>query len=37
VFHLERITNLLPDDTVRVDITVNEADDSRSLKVTFPE
>jgi tRNA threonylcarbamoyladenosine biosynthesis protein TsaE len=33
----ERITNLLPDDTVRVDITVNEADDSRSLKVTFPE
>lgn len=33
----ERIENLLPDDTVRVDITVNEADDSRLIKMTFPE
>ena len=33
----ERIANLLPDDTVRVDITVNEADDSRLMRVTFPE
>ncbi len=33
----ERIKNLLPDDTVRVDVTVNEADDSRLLKITFPE
>lgn len=32
----ERIENLLPDDTVRVDITVND-DDSRMLKMTFPE
>ena len=31
----ERIDGLLPDDTVRVDITVNE-DDSRTLKMTFP-
>lgn len=33
----ERIEGLLPDDTVRVDITVNEADDSRTLKMTFPD
>ena len=33
----ERIENLLPDDTVRVDITVNETDDSRTTCVTFPE
>ncbi|MBO4871536.1 MAG: tRNA (adenosine(37)-N6)-threonylcarbamoyltransferase complex ATPase subunit type 1 TsaE [Muribaculaceae bacterium] len=33
----ERIENLLPDDTVRVDITVNETDDSRVMRVTFPE
>lgn len=33
----ERIENLLPDDTVRVDITVNDADDSRLIKLTFPE
>ena len=31
----ERIDGLLPDDTVRVDITVNE-DESRMLKMTFP-
>ena len=31
----ERIEGLLPDDTVRVDITVNE-DNSRTLKMTFP-
>ncbi len=31
----ERIENLLPDDTVRVDINVND-DDSRTLKMTFP-
>ena len=31
----ERIDGLLPDDTVRVDITVNE-DQSRTLKMTFP-
>ena len=33
----ERIQNLLPDDTVRVDVTENEADGSRLLKITFPE
>ena len=33
----ERIEGLLPDDTVRVDIVVNEADDSRTLKMTLPE
>ena len=32
----ERIEGLLPDDTVRVDLTVNE-DETRLLKVTFPE
>ena len=32
----ERIEGLLPDDTVRVDLTVND-DESRTLKVTFPE
>ena len=32
----ERIEGLLPDDTVRVDITVNPADNSRTLKMTFP-
>ena len=32
----ERIDGLLPDDTVRVDITVND-DDSRTLKMTFPD
>ena len=32
----ERIENLLPDDTVRVDITVAD-DDTRLLRVTFPE
>ncbi|MBQ4138297.1 MAG: tRNA (adenosine(37)-N6)-threonylcarbamoyltransferase complex ATPase subunit type 1 TsaE [Muribaculaceae bacterium] len=32
----ERIEGLLPDDTVRVDLTVND-DNSRLLKVTFPE
>ena len=32
----ERIEGLLPDDTVRVDITVNPGDDSRTLKMTFP-
>ena len=31
----ERIDGLLPDDTVRVDITVNE-DESRTLKMTIP-
>ena len=31
----ERIDGLLPDDTVRVDITVND-DESRTLKMTFP-
>lgn len=31
----ERIENLLPDDTVRVEISVNEADDSRTMRVTF--
>ena len=31
----ERIDGLLPDDTVRVDITVNE-DDGRTLRMTFP-
>lgn len=32
----ERIENLLPDDTVRVDITVHD-DISRTLKMTFPD
>ena len=32
----ERIEGLLPDDTVRVDLTVND-DESRTLKVIFPE
>ena len=32
----ERIDGLLPDDTVEVEITVND-DDSRMLKITFPE
>lgn len=32
----ERIEGLLPDDTVRVDITVNPDDDSRTVKMTFP-
>ncbi|MBP5498552.1 MAG: tRNA (adenosine(37)-N6)-threonylcarbamoyltransferase complex ATPase subunit type 1 TsaE [Muribaculaceae bacterium] len=32
----ERIEVLLPDDTVRVDLTVND-DESRSLKMTLPE
>jgi len=31
----ERIQDLLPDDTVRVDITVND-DESRTLQMTFP-
>ena len=33
----ERIDGLLPDDTVRVDITVNPADYSRTVKMTFPK
>lgn len=33
----ERIDGLLPDDTVRVDITVNPADHSRIVKMTFPK
>ena len=32
----ERIEALLPDDTVTVDISVNEEDDSRTLKMTLP-
>lgn len=32
----ERIEGILPDDTVRVDITVNPDDDSRTVKLTFP-
>ena len=32
----ERIEGLLPDDTVRVDITVNPDDDSRVVKMTLP-
>ena len=32
----ERIEGLLPDDTVRVDITVNPDDDSRLVKMTLP-
>ena len=32
----ERIATLLPDDTVRIDVTVNEEDDSRLMTVTFP-
>ena len=31
----ERIEGLLPDDTVRVDITVDPNDDSRTVKMTF--
>ena len=31
----ERIENLLPDDTVRVELSVNEDDDSRTMRVTF--
>lgn len=33
----ERIENLLPDDTVRVEISVSESDDCRTMRVTFPE
>ncbi len=33
----ERIENLLPDDTVRVELTVNDDDDSRTLTITFPD
>ena len=33
----ERIANLRPDDTVRVEISVNDADDSRVMRVIFPE
>ncbi|MBR6284241.1 MAG: tRNA (adenosine(37)-N6)-threonylcarbamoyltransferase complex ATPase subunit type 1 TsaE [Muribaculaceae bacterium] len=33
----ERIANLLPDDTVRIDLSVDEANDSRLMVVTFPE
>ncbi len=33
----ERIADLLPDDTVRVDLSVDEADGSRLMRVTFPE
>ena len=33
----ERIENLLPDDTVRVEIGVSESDDCRTMRVTFPE
>lgn len=32
----ERIEGLLPDDTVRVDIAVDENDDSRIVKMTLP-
>ncbi len=32
----ERIEGILPDDTVRVDITVNADDDSRLVKMTLP-
>ena len=32
----ERIEGILPDDTVRVDITVNPDDDTRTVKLTFP-
>ena len=32
----ERIEGLLPDDTVRVDISVDPADDSRIVKMTLP-
>ena len=32
----ERIEGILPDDTVRVDVTVNADDDSRIVKMTFP-
>ena len=32
----ERIEGLLPDDTVRVDITVNPDDNSRLVKMTLP-
>lgn len=33
----ERIENLLPDDTVRVELTVNDDNDSRTLTITFPD
>lgn len=33
----ERIEPMLPDDTVRVDLSVDEADDSRTLTVTIPD
>lgn len=33
----ERIEPMLPDDTVRVDIAVDEATDTRRLTLTFPE
>ena len=33
----ERIEGLLPDDTVRVDITVNPDDNSRIVKMSLPE
>ena len=33
----ERIEVLLPDDTVRVEITVNPEDNSRTVKMTLPE
>jgi len=33
----ERIEGLLPDDTVRVDITVDPSDDSRTVKMTLPK
>ncbi|MBQ0116088.1 MAG: tRNA (adenosine(37)-N6)-threonylcarbamoyltransferase complex ATPase subunit type 1 TsaE [Bacteroidales bacterium] len=33
----ERIENLLPDDTVRVDVVVDEETLSRTLRLTFPE
>ena len=33
----ERIEPMLPDDTVRVDIAVDEATDARTLTVTLPE
>ncbi len=32
----ERIEGLLPDDTVRVEVTVNAADNSRIVKMTLP-
>ena len=33
----ERVDGLLPDDTVRVDITVDEATGGRTLRLTFPD